>query len=37
YGLLALDSNTNEIIAYLARSTILASGGAGQLFSSTTN
>ena len=37
YGLLALDSNTNEIIAYLARATILASGGAGQLFSNTTN
>jgi L-aspartate oxidase len=36
-GLLALDSNTNEIIAYLARTTILASGGAGQLFSNTTN
>ena len=37
YGLLALDSNTNEIIAYLATATILASGGAGQLFSNTTN
>ncbi|GAI44121.1 unnamed protein product, partial [marine sediment metagenome] len=37
YGLLTLDSNTNEIIAYLARATILASGGAGQLFSNTTN
>jgi len=37
YGLLALDNNTNEIIAYLAKSTILASGGAGQLFSNTTN
>jgi len=37
YGLLALDSNSNEIIAYLARATILASGGAGQLFSNTTN
>ena len=37
YGLLALDSSTNEIIAYLAKTTILASGGAGQLFSNTTN
>ncbi|GAJ01128.1 unnamed protein product, partial [marine sediment metagenome] len=37
FGLLALDGNTNEIIAYLARVTILASGGAGQLFSNTTN
>ncbi len=37
YGLLALDSNTNEIVAYLAKVTILASGGAGQLFSNTTN
>lgn len=37
YGLLALDSNTNKIIAYLAKATILASGGAGQLFSNTTN
>jgi L-aspartate oxidase len=37
YGLLALDSHTNEIIAYLARATILASGGAGQLFFNTTN
>lgn len=37
YGLLVLDSNTNKIIAYLARVTILASGGAGQLFSNTTN
>lgn len=37
YGLLVLDSNTNKITAYLARTTILASGGAGQLFSNTTN
>jgi len=37
YGLLALDSNANEIVAYLAKATILASGGAGQLFSNTTN
>jgi L-aspartate oxidase len=37
YGLLALDGNTNEIVAYLAKATILASGGAGQLFSNTTN
>ena len=37
YGLLVLDNNIKEIIAYLAKSTILASGGAGQLFSSTTN
>jgi L-aspartate oxidase len=37
YGLLVLDSATNEIIAYLARATILASGGAGQLFLNTTN
>jgi len=37
YGLLALDGNTNQIIAYLAKATILASGGAGQLFSNTTN
>jgi len=35
--LLVLDSNTNKITAYLARVTILASGGAGQLFSNTTN
>jgi len=37
YGLLTLDSDTNEIVAYFAKSTILASGGAGQLFSNTTN
>lgn len=37
YGLLTLDTNTKEIIAYLAKSTILASGGAGQLFNNTTN
>ncbi len=37
YGLLVLDNNIKEIIAYLARSTILASGGAGQLFCNTTN
>jgi len=37
YGLLVLDNNIKEIIAYLAKSTILASGGAGQLFSNTTN
>jgi len=37
YGLLVLDNNTKEIIAYLAKSTILASGGSGQLFSNTTN
>ncbi|MCJ7656290.1 MAG: L-aspartate oxidase [Candidatus Atribacteria bacterium] len=37
YGVLVLDSATNEIIAYLARVTILASGGAGQLFFNTTN
>ncbi|HAJ33969.1 MAG TPA: L-aspartate oxidase [Candidatus Atribacteria bacterium] len=37
YGLLTLNKNTKEIIAYLAQSTILASGGAGQLFCNTTN
>jgi len=37
YGLLVLDNNIKEIIAYLSSSTILASGGAGQLFSNTTN
>jgi L-aspartate oxidase len=37
YGLLTMDNRTKEIIAYLAKSTILASGGAGQLFGNTTN
>jgi L-aspartate oxidase len=37
YGVLVLDSATNKIIAYLARATILASGGTGQLFFNTTN
>ena len=37
YGLLVLDNNTKEIIAYLAKSTILSSGGAGKLFYNTTN
>jgi len=32
-----MDNRTKEIIAYLAKSTILASGGAGQLFYNTTN
>ncbi|HER25469.1 MAG TPA: L-aspartate oxidase [Candidatus Atribacteria bacterium] len=37
YGVLVLHSATNEIIAYLAKAIILASGGAGQLFLNTTN
>jgi len=37
YGLLTIDNKTKEIIAYLAKSTILASGGVGQLFYNTTN
>jgi len=37
YGLLTMDNKTKEIIAYLAKSTILASGGVGQLFYNTTN
>ena len=37
YGLLTLDNHTKEIVAYLAKSTILASGGSGQLFCNTTN
>jgi L-aspartate oxidase len=37
YGVLVLDSATNKIIAYIARATILSSGGAGQLFFNTTN
>jgi len=37
YGLLALDNQTKELTAYLARYTILASGGMGQLFFNTTN
>ena len=37
YGLLTLNNKTNEFSAYLAKYTILASGGLGQLFSNTTN
>ncbi|MEA1939238.1 MAG: L-aspartate oxidase [Candidatus Caldatribacteriota bacterium] len=37
YGLLTFDNRTKEIVAYLAKFTILASGGLGQLFSNTTN
>jgi len=37
YGLLTLNNKTSEFAAYLAKFTILASGGLGQLFSNTTN
>ncbi|HZK40211.1 MAG TPA: L-aspartate oxidase [Atribacterota bacterium] len=37
YGLLTLNNKTSEFAAYLAKYTILASGGLGQLFSNTTN
>ncbi|HBY57862.1 MAG TPA: L-aspartate oxidase [Candidatus Atribacteria bacterium] len=37
YGVLVLDNNTEKVMAYLAKSTIFASGGAGQLYCNTTN
>lgn len=37
YGLYALDLKTREVHTYLAGSTILATGGAGNVYASTTN
>jgi len=37
YGVLIWDNNNQKIMAYLAQATILASGGAGQLYCNTTN
>lgn len=37
YGVYALDRKTNEIKTFLAKQTILASGGAGQVYQTTTN
>lgn len=37
YGVYALDRKTNEIRTFLAKTTVLASGGAGQVYQSTTN
>lgn len=37
YGVYALNRKTNEITTFLARQTVLASGGAGQVYKSTTN
>jgi len=37
YGTYALDLNTNKIFTLLARTTILAAGGAGQIYRNTTN
>ncbi len=37
YGVMVWDNNDQKIKAYLAKATIFASGGAGQLYSNTTN
>lgn len=37
YGAYVLDKNSNEIITILSKATILATGGAGQVYKSTTN
>jgi len=37
YGVLVFDNNTEKVVAYLAKSTILASGGIGQVYCNTTN
>jgi len=37
YGVYALDRKTSEIITFLAKQTVLASGGTGQVYKSTTN
>lgn len=37
YGVYALNRKTNEIKTFLSRHTVLASGGAGQVYQSTTN
>ena len=37
FGAIALDKNSNQVVAFLASKTILATGGLGQLFLHTTN
>lgn len=37
YGCYALDKNTNTIETFLAKSTVMCTGGAGQVYKSTTN
>ena len=37
YGAYALDRETNQIVTFLARMTVMASGGAGQVYKTTTN
>ena len=37
YGAYALNKHTNEIITFLAKSTVIATGGSGQVYKSTTN
>lgn len=37
YGAYVLNKNTNEIEAYVAKSTVLCTGGAGQIYRNTTN
>ena len=37
YGAYILDQNTNEVKSFLAKTTLLASGGLGQLYQNTTN
>lgn len=37
YGAYALDRRTNEIITFLSRMTVIATGGTGQVYKSTTN
>jgi L-aspartate oxidase len=37
YGAYALNKETNEIVTILARLTVIATGGAGQIYKSTTN
>lgn len=37
FGAYALDKNTGEIVAFLSRVTVVATGGAGQVYRNTTN
>ena len=37
YGCYALDANSGEVIRFVARATVLCSGGAGQIYEHTTN
>src|SRR5690606_32355788 len=37
YGIYALDTHANKVVRILSRITVVASGGAGHIYSSTTN